>query len=164
MREGTSRYFTSLARKTSAFLSKGHEGPLCGSCSRGYGSGSSARCRKCSKGFVNVALILTSVLFLIVLTGITVNGTLNVQKTDPRELRRQNAFTRSIELRSLRYLEGQSERANTDEFSHRGDSPNVESVEGVPADEALLAKWKAVEMFKVRKRAVALCQFFVLAS
>ena len=130
---------------------KGHEGPLCGSCSDGYGSGLSAKCKRCPKRFFNIALILTSVLFLIVLTGITVNGTLNVRKTNPRELRRQNAFTRSVELRSLRSLEEQSERANTDASSHRSDPPNEESVEGVLADEALLAKWKAVEMFKVRE-------------
>ena len=83
------------------------------------------------------------------LTGITVNGTLNVRKTNPRELRRQNALTRSVEMRSFRSLEDQSETANTAGPSHRRDSPNDQSVEGVPADDVLLAKWKAVEMFKV---------------
>ena len=116
----------------------------------------SAKCKRCPKGFVNIILILVSVLFLVGLTGITVNGTLAVRKTDARQLRRQNAFTRSVEMRSLRSLEEQSERANTDASSHSSDSPNDESVEGVPANDTLLAKWKAVEMFKVRNRCLAL--------
>ena len=85
------------------------------------------------------------------LTGITVNGTLSVRKTDPRKLRRQNAFTRSVELRSRPSAENQEERANVDGPSSRGDSLNDASTEGVVADDALLAKWKAVEMFKARE-------------
>ena len=128
---------------------KGYEGPLCGSCSRGYGSGLSAKCKRCPKRFFNIVLVLISVLFLIGLTGITVNGTLSVRKTNPRELRRQNAFTRSVELRSLPSFGEQSDGANTEEPSHLRNSPNDQSLEGVPADDVLLAKWKAVEMFKV---------------
>ena len=86
------------------------------------------------------------------LTGITVNGTLNVRETNPGELRRQNALTtRSTELGPVTSLEDQAERANTNRPSHRRDSLGDQSIEGVPADDVLLAKWKAVEMFKVRK-------------
>ena len=86
------------------------------------------------------------------LTGITINGTLNDRKTNQRELRRQNALTtRSTELGPVTSLKDQAETSDADGPSHRSDSPNDQSIEGVPADDVFLAKWKAVEMFKVRK-------------
>ena len=101
--------------------------------------------------FFNVALLLLSVLLSMGLTGITANGALSIEKVDVKELRRQNALTRSVELRYLYSCAKQGEGANTDPSSHCSDSPNDESIEGVPANNALLAKWKAVEMFKVRE-------------
>ena len=132
---------------------KGHEGPLCGSCSSGYSSGLSSKCRRCLRGVFNVAFVLLSVLFLMGLTGVTVNGTLNVEKRGARRLRRQTTLRLSNVLHSHHPPpEGQDLGENTDESSQRRDSLDDESNDGVAASETLLAKWKAVEMFKVQSQ------------
>ena len=134
----------------SGFAPKGHEGPLCGSCLSRYGSGLSSKCKKCLIDFFNVVFILVSILLLMGLTAITVNGTLNFRKRDVEELHRQNVLPRSVERRSLPSPEEDEERANASRSTQHSDSRN-DPIEEVAASEALLAKWKAVEMFKVRE-------------
>ena len=73
-------------RKTVLSLPQGHEGPLCGSCSKGYGSGLSSKCGECRRRFFSIAYIVLSSLFLLGLTGITVRGTLSALRRNIEQI------------------------------------------------------------------------------
>ena len=76
---------------------KGHTGPLCGSCVEDFGSGLSSECKRCLKGFFNVAYILTSAIILLGVTGITIHGTVGALRGDVVQTREQSAPSTSAE-------------------------------------------------------------------
>ena len=76
---------------------KGHTGPLCGSCEEDFGSGLSSECKRCLKGFFNVAYILASVIILLGVTGITIHGTVGALRGDVVQIREQSAPSTSAE-------------------------------------------------------------------
>ena len=81
--------------QTPLFAQKGNDGPLCGSCMKGFGSGLSSECGECLKGFFNVAYVLMSTLFLLGLTAITIHGTLKALR-DPGQIPSQSAPSSSL--------------------------------------------------------------------
>ena len=56
---------------------QGHSGPLCGSCESGHGSSLSSKCQECPTTAGNLMVIASSTLILLVLSAITIRGTLS---------------------------------------------------------------------------------------
>ena len=81
----------------SLFVPKGHEGPLCGSCQEDFGHGLSSKCQRCLKGFFNVVYILMSATFLLVLTAITIHGTVSALCGDTGQTHDQSTPSSSAE-------------------------------------------------------------------
>ena len=128
---------------------QGHSGPLCGSCKAGYGRSLSSKCEKCPTSFGNVLLISLSAAILLSLSAITIRGTLNAVVCRRSTLRGNGRRYPCIELSTLppneRVEEARSQSPETDIENVR----EQEQEDGMPANDKVLAQWKAAEMLKV---------------
>ena len=73
-------------------------GPLCGSCEEDFGSGLSSKCGKCLTGFFNMGYILTSAIFLLAMTGITIHGTISAMRRNTAQTQDQSTPSSSAEV------------------------------------------------------------------
>ena len=115
----------------------------------GFGSGLSSKCRECKKGFFNVAYVLMSALFLLGLTAITIRGTLSALRGETRRIPSHSASSSSSAEESDAPLPEQEVGADAVVAASSNRGLQGQEDGGVPASEKVLAKWKAVEMFKV---------------
>ena len=88
---------SSMFQSSDCSFQKGHEGPLCGSCEEDFGSGLSSKCKECRKGFFNAAYILVSSIILLVITGITIHGTVSALRKDTAPTHDESAPSSSAE-------------------------------------------------------------------
>ena len=101
-------------------------------------------------------IICVAALILLVLSGITIRGTLSTASSRRAMLSGHRRIPRSIQLADLP-LPCEAEAIETQAFQ---ESPKVQSTdemqECVSITEVTLGQWKAVEMFKVRASAAFL--------
>ena len=144
-------------------VSQGHDGPLCGSCKESYGKTHSFLCEKCFSGFGNFALIFVSFLVLMGLSSFTVrsNRKTPAAAASPSPSPQQGSSSQPpvasanehpvpvneqmVEMMVTGHVPSKflSSRYGQKSDQEQGSDPD-QSLE-----EAELAKWKAVEMFKV---------------
>ena len=114
-----------------------------------FGSGLSSNCRECKKGFFNVAYVLASSIFLLGLTAITIRGTLSALRGETRRIPSHSASSSSSAEESDAPVPEQEVGAETVVAASSNRALQGQGDGGVLASEKVLAKWKAVEMFKV---------------
>ena len=148
-------------------LSQGHEGPLCGSCKASYGRSHSFLCEECFSGFVNAILILLSFLVLLCLSAIGIRGNLiscpsltQPSEDDVHSVSRHSSTSAcsvpvNIEMAEMMITGRRSERCLDPGPSRRPNpeaDPHLDTNDDPGHTDAELAKWKAIEVFKVTVR------------
>ena len=133
---------------------QGHEGPLCGSCKPSHGKSHSSLCEKCFIGFSNHALIFLSFLVLLTLSAVTVRS--NTIST-PNSRMKSAKSTRQLKSRltrtpSVPVNEEMVEMMVTGRVPMELLHPELQPAQSseTRSEDEELAKWKAVELFKVR--------------
>ena len=128
---------------------QGHTGPLCGSCKSSYGSHLSSKCKACPTSAGNVSVIVVSAVILLTLSGITIRGTLTVFGSKDFALSYRSRLNQLVGHATHRLQQSADAiEANMLHNGNRGSERNLEP-KGVEASSSILAKWKAIEMFKV---------------
>ena len=143
-------------RCTELRLFQGHRGPLCGSCEVDYAKSRIFSCQRCFTGFGSVMAVLFSVAILIALSSVTVRSNLLsiLRRATMRRIEGSGASRRRVPA---------SMRLEMTEIMHPQDTPPSEitaaPLETNPLDQTPhpsqaerdveIAKWKAVELFKV---------------
>ena len=138
--------------------SQGHEGPLCGSCKESYGKSHSHLCEKCRSDGISVVLVVLSFLVLLGLASITVRSNLlsaysSQQQTQGSQFSAASTSTRAVPA------ERRIEMTVVEAITEGGSTPDIpqEADPVQSSEDAELAKWKAVELFKVTLFSVAYC-------
>ena len=143
------------------FYLQGHEGPLCGSCKESCGRSHSFLCQKCFSDTGNVILVCLSFLVLMGLSAITIRSNLisaaSLLQQPQTPMTASTASTSSHPVPTARCtMELTSMGRPEQEVLHHAQGQSVDLVRN-PQDPEL-AKWKAIELFKVQ---IAI-SFFVL--
>ena len=130
--------------------SQGHEGPLCGSCKESYGKSHSHLCEECRSDGISVVLVVLSFLVLLGLASITVRSNLlsaysSQQQTQCSQFSAASTSTRAVPA------ERRIEMTVVEAITEGGSTPDIpqEADPVQSSEDAELAKWKAVELFKV---------------
>ena len=135
------------------FYLQGHEGPLCGSCKESCGRSHSFLCQKCFSGTGNVILVCLSFLVLMGLSAITIRSNLisaaSLLQQPQTPMTASTASTSSHPVPTVRCtMELTSMGRPEQEVLHHAQGQSVDLVRN-PQDPEL-AKWKAIELFKVQ--------------
>ena len=171
----------------------GYTGPLCDSCASSYGRSRSFRCEPCRSDFANIALALFSVIVLLVLSAFAIRSSISSKiirfrsatgmhpSSGPSPSTSRGGVShippKPLSPLSLEMIEmlrkGHSPSEILEHIQSQQQPPSSSSsssitqtltTPGKTEEEALLAKWKAVEIFKVPKtvRSYSLCFSFFL--
>ena len=110
----------------------------------------SSRCEECPTAFGNVMTICSATVILLILSGVTIRGTLSTASSRLAMLSGHRRVPRSIQLRDLSLP---AEPETSEIQASQEESPAIQDTnecqESLTVTEVTLGQWRAVEMFKV---------------
>ena len=149
------RAFSRRPLRTLTAFFQGYTGLLCGDCEAGYGHSSSFDCDQCDTG-LSIATLAISIMLVLALSSFAIRSSL-VPVQNPR--RDARASRRRMSRRFIGVATSAPASIQLAPLVSRSNPPprsrhtqNEASQEDGGESSAVMAKWKTVEIFKVRLR------------